>query len=47
MPSWYRDRDAPTPNRPMRVGAVALIERHGTLLLERRADAAPLEVVVA
>jgi ADP-ribose pyrophosphatase YjhB (NUDIX family) len=38
MPSWYRDRDAPTPNRPMRVGAVALIERHGKLLLERRAD---------
>jgi ADP-ribose pyrophosphatase YjhB (NUDIX family) len=38
MPSWYRDPDAPTPNRPMRIGAVALIERNGELLLERRAD---------
>jgi ADP-ribose pyrophosphatase YjhB (NUDIX family) len=38
MPSWYRDPAAPTPNQPMRIGAVALIQRDGALLLERRAD---------
>ncbi len=38
MPSWYRDSSAPTPNKPMRVGAVALIERGDSLLVERRAD---------
>jgi ADP-ribose pyrophosphatase YjhB (NUDIX family) len=38
MPSWYRDPEAPVPNMPLRVGAVALIERDATLLVERRAD---------
>ena len=38
MPSWYRDPAAPTPNQPIRVGAVALIERDGALLVELRAD---------
>ena len=38
MPSHYRDPRAPTPNRALRVGALALIERGGALLLERRAD---------
>ena len=38
MPSWYRDPVAPKPNQPLRIGAVALIERDGALLLERRAD---------
>jgi ADP-ribose pyrophosphatase YjhB (NUDIX family) len=38
MPSWYRDPAAPTPNQPIRLGAIALIEREGALLLERRAD---------
>jgi 8-oxo-dGTP pyrophosphatase MutT (NUDIX family) len=38
MPSWYRDPAAPEPNRPLRVGAVALIERDGAVLVERRAD---------
>ena len=39
MPFYYRDPDAPSPNRPRRVGVVALIERNGRLLLERRRDA--------
>jgi ADP-ribose pyrophosphatase YjhB (NUDIX family) len=38
VPSYYRDPDAPTPNQPIRIGAVALIERDGALLLERRVD---------
>ena len=38
MPSFYRDPDAPSPNRPRRIGVVAFIEREGALLLERRAD---------
>lgn len=38
MPSWYRDPNAPAPNQPLRVGVVALIERDGRLLVERRAD---------
>lgn len=38
MPSWYRDPQAPVPNQPLRVGAVALIERDGCVLVERRAD---------
>lgn len=35
---FYADSDAPRPNRPRRVGVVALIEDEGRLLLERRAD---------
>ena len=35
---FYRDPDAPRPNRPIGVGVLALIERDGALLLERRSD---------
>jgi ADP-ribose pyrophosphatase YjhB (NUDIX family) len=35
---YFRDPDAPTPNRPRRVGAAALIEHDGALLLDRRVD---------
>ena len=38
MPSYYRDPLAPAPNQPLLVGAGALIERDGALLLDRRAD---------
>ena len=38
MPSWYRDPEAPVPNQPTRIGAIALIERDGALLVERRMD---------
>jgi 8-oxo-dGTP pyrophosphatase MutT (NUDIX family) len=35
---YFGDRDAPTPNRPRRVGVAALIEHDGHLLLDRRVD---------
>ena len=35
---FYRSSDAPRPNRPIGVGVLALIERDGALLLERRSD---------
>jgi 8-oxo-dGTP pyrophosphatase MutT (NUDIX family) len=35
---WYRDPNAPVPSGPPGVGVVALIEREGSLLLERRSD---------
>lgn len=35
---FYRDPDAPSPNRPTTVGVVAMIEQAGRLLLELRAD---------
>jgi 8-oxo-dGTP pyrophosphatase MutT (NUDIX family) len=38
VPSYYRNPEAPTPNQPLRVGAMAVIERDGMLLVERRAD---------
>ncbi len=38
MPSYYRDPDAPTPNHPRGIGVTALIQRNGTVLVERRAD---------
>ncbi len=41
MPSarfYYRDPNAPLPNQPIGIGALALIERDGALLLERRSD---------
>src|ERR671936_2518070 len=41
MPSakfFYRDPRAPKPNRPLSVGVTALIQRDGSLLLERRSD---------
>ena len=38
MSSYYRDRVAPTPNQPRRIGVTALIERDGVILVERRVD---------
>jgi 8-oxo-dGTP pyrophosphatase MutT (NUDIX family) len=38
MPSYYRDPDAPAPNLPRRVGVMAIVERAGRILVERRAD---------
>jgi 8-oxo-dGTP pyrophosphatase MutT (NUDIX family) len=35
---FYRDPNAPRPNRPIGVGVLALIERDGALLMERRSD---------
>lgn len=35
---FYDDPHAPRPNRPIGVGVLALIERDGTLLMERRSD---------
>lgn len=35
---FYRDPKAPQPNRPIVLGVMALIERDGALLLERRSD---------
>lgn len=36
---YYRDPAAPEPNRPRSLSVIALIERGGSLLLERRTDA--------
>ena len=38
MPSYYRDPDSPAPNVPRRVGVIALLERGGAVLVQRRAD---------
>jgi 8-oxo-dGTP pyrophosphatase MutT (NUDIX family) len=38
MPSYYRDPGAPSPNVPRRVGVIALLERDGAVLVQRRAD---------
>lgn len=38
MPYFYRDPNAPMPNKPTSVGVVALIEHEGALLLDCRAD---------
>jgi len=35
---FYRDPNAPRPNRPIGVGVLALIERDGRLLMELRSD---------
>ncbi len=35
---FYRDPNAPRPNRPIGVGVLALIERDGELLMELRSD---------
>jgi len=35
---FYRDPAAPAPNRPLRVVVLAIIERAGTVLMERRSD---------
>jgi 8-oxo-dGTP pyrophosphatase MutT (NUDIX family) len=36
---YYRDAAAPEPNQPRVLSVIALIERDGSVLLERRADA--------
>jgi 8-oxo-dGTP pyrophosphatase MutT (NUDIX family) len=38
MPSYYRDPGAPSPSVPRRVGVVAILEREGAVLVQRRAD---------
>ncbi len=38
MPSWYRDPDAPAPNRPRRCGVTAIVEMRGGVLVGRRSD---------
>jgi len=43
---YYRDPAAPEPNHPRTLSVVALIERDGSLLLERRTDA-PLWSLIA
>jgi 8-oxo-dGTP pyrophosphatase MutT (NUDIX family) len=43
---YYRDADAPEPNNARILGIGALIERDGSLLLERRVDA-PLWSLIA
>jgi 8-oxo-dGTP pyrophosphatase MutT (NUDIX family) len=43
---YYRDPRAPEPNRPRTLSVIALIERDGSLLLERRVDA-PLWSLIA
>ena len=43
---YYRDPTAPEPNRPRTLSVIALIERDGSLLLERRVDA-PLWSLIA
>jgi 8-oxo-dGTP pyrophosphatase MutT (NUDIX family) len=38
VPSYFRDPEAPEPNVLRRVGVVALIERDGAFLVDRRVD---------
>ncbi len=35
---FYRDPDAPSPNRPIGVGILAIIEHEGAFFLERQSD---------
>ena len=35
---FYKDPDAPQPNRPISVGVLALIDSAGALLMDRRSD---------
>jgi ADP-ribose pyrophosphatase YjhB (NUDIX family) len=35
---YFRDPDAPAPNCPPKIGAAALVEHDGALLLDRRVD---------
>jgi 8-oxo-dGTP pyrophosphatase MutT (NUDIX family) len=35
---YYRNPDAPQPNQPTSLGVVAIIERDGCLLMEKRSD---------
>lgn len=38
MPSYYRDPEAPTPNRPLKVGVCFIVEIDGGVLIDRRRD---------
>ncbi|MDQ3381013.1 MAG: NUDIX domain-containing protein [Actinomycetota bacterium] len=38
MPSYYRNPDAPTPNRPLKVGVCFIVEMDGGILVDRRED---------
>ena len=38
MPSYYRDPQAPTPNRPLKVGVCFIVEMDGGVLIDRRED---------
>ena len=38
MPSYYRDPDAPTPNRPRKVGVCFIVEIDGGVLIDTRED---------
>ena len=38
MPSYYRDPEAPTPNRPLKVGVCFIVEKDGGVLIDRRRD---------
>lgn len=38
MPSWCRDPDAPSPNRPRKVGVCFIVELDGGVLVDRRSD---------
>ena len=38
MPSWYRDPEAPVPNRPRKVGVCFIVEIDGGVLVDRRSD---------
>lgn len=42
---FYKDLDAPTPNQPMSVGVVALIECNNKLLMERRSDSSRWAII--
>ena len=35
---FYKDPEAPSPNRPIGVGVLALIDSAGALLMDRRSD---------
>jgi ADP-ribose pyrophosphatase YjhB (NUDIX family) len=38
MASYYRDPDAPTPNRALKVGVCLVVEMDGGVLIDRRRD---------
>ncbi|MDQ3086226.1 MAG: NUDIX domain-containing protein [Actinomycetota bacterium] len=38
MPSYYRDQDAPLPNRPRNVGVCFIVEIDGGVLIDTRED---------
>ena len=38
MPSWYRDPEAPAPNRHRKIGVCFIVELDGGVLIDRRSD---------